>query len=157
MTDFEYEDKNKRRKIIIALVVFFIIDWIFCGVYAYKRGLFAETSASIKKTLNEKSNGDFTGYMHELQSSLKANWHPPKSSTSARVVVFFKVLKNGNIASVEIRQYSGNADVDNAALEALYKTAPFKPLPSFYDKDSVDVEFTFDYNVFNENGRKTTD
>lgn len=38
--------------------------------------------------------------------------------------------------------------MDNAAIEPLLKTAPFEPLPEDYNGKSIDIQFTFDYNVF---------
>lgn len=37
--------------------------------------------------------------------------------------------------------------MDNAAIDALLKTAPFDPLPEGYNGKSIDIQFTFDYNV----------
>lgn len=37
--------------------------------------------------------------------------------------------------------------MDNSAIDALQKTK-FEPLPTAYKNKSVDVQFTFDYNVF---------
>ncbi len=37
--------------------------------------------------------------------------------------------------------------MDASVLEALNKSAPFSPLPKKYKGNSVDVQFTFDYNV----------
>jgi TonB family protein len=46
-----------------------------------------------------------------------------------------------------IERSSGDAAVDKAAMAALQKAAPFPPLPG-NRKDPVDVQFTFDYNVY---------
>ena len=40
---------------------------------------------------------------------------------------------------------------DRAALKAVEDSAPFRPLPE-HAPPSVDIEFTFDYNVFGEAG-----
>jgi len=144
----------KKRNIVIILILYVLFSWLLAGVFAYKLGIFADIKSAIIQVMNNnkqdnEESGSFKPYMRKLQRDIRSNWHPPAGKTGASVVVFFKILKNGNIASVEIIQYSGNADVDNTALEALYKTAPFRPLPAFYDKDSVDVVFTFDYKVHN--------
>jgi outer membrane biosynthesis protein TonB len=41
--------------------------------------------------------------------------------------------------------------VDQAALNAVKATAPFRPLPSEFTGSSIDIQFTFDYNVNNSN------
>lgn len=91
---------------------------------------------------------DFGPYMRELQKRIKANWNPPVDYRTKRVTVLFKVEKSGRLASCSVFQSSGNKDADKAAVDAIYKTAPFRPLPSEYSGKSVDIQFTFDYNVF---------
>ena len=38
--------------------------------------------------------------------------------------------------------------MDVSATEALKKAAPFDPLASGYNEDTLEVKFTFDYNVY---------
>lgn len=92
---------------------------------------------------------DFGPYMRELQRRIKANWNPPVDYRTKRVTVLFKVEKSGNLASCSVFQSSGNKDADKAAVDAISKTAPFRPLPPEYSGKSIDIQFTFDYNVFN--------
>jgi outer membrane biosynthesis protein TonB len=39
-------------------------------------------------------------------------------------------------------------NADNAALNAVKLAAPFRPLPPEYKGQNIDIQFTFDYNVF---------
>ena len=87
----------------------------------------------------------------ELQTKIKQNWDPPKGTESKRVVVLFKIAKDGRLISHLIYKSSGSQAIDKAALHAIELTAPFTPLPPEYNGDSVDVKFTFDYNMFKEN------
>ena len=49
--------------------------------------------------------------------------------------------------------YIGLRDtLPRSAINAVEMTAPFKPLPSEYKRSSVDIQFTFDYNVFGVSG-----
>lgn len=102
-------------------------------------------------TQNNDSNAndvDFGPYMRELQRRIKMNWDPPQGSESKRVVVLFKVAKDGRLLSSRIFQSSDVYDVDRAALNAVALTAPFRRLPSDFNGQSIDIQFTFDYNVF---------
>lgn len=92
---------------------------------------------------------DFGPYMRELQRRIKANWNPPVDYRTKRVTVLFKVEKSGRLASCSVFQSSGNKDADKAAVDAIFNTAPFRPLPQEYSGKSIDIQFTFDYNVFN--------
>lgn len=91
---------------------------------------------------------DFGPYMRELQRRIKMNWDPPKGNESKRVVLLFKIAKDGRLLSCSVFKSSGLQNADNAALNAVKLAAPFRPLPPEYKKPSIDVQFTFDYNVF---------
>lgn len=90
---------------------------------------------------------DFKPYMKKLQKDIKKNWNPPKGNSSKRVVVLFKIEKSGKLLETKIKKSSGDTDIDNAAIKAIYDTAPFEPLPKEFTGESIDIEFTFDYNV----------
>ncbi len=91
---------------------------------------------------------DFGPYMRELQRKIKLNWDPPKGNESKRVVLLFKIAKDGRLLSCRVLKSSGLQSADAAALKAVELTAPFKPLPADYKGQNIDIQFTFDYNVF---------
>ena len=91
---------------------------------------------------------DFGPYMRELQRRIKMNWDPPKGNESKRVVLLFKIAKDGRLLSCSVFKSSGLQNADAAALNAVKLAAPFKPLPPEYKGQSIDIQFTFDYNVF---------
>ena len=95
---------------------------------------------------------DFGPYMRELQRRIKMNWDPPKGNESKRVVLLFKIAKDGRLLSCSVYKSSGLKSADDAALNAVRLTAPFKPLPPDYKGQSIDIQFTFDYNVFGASG-----
>ena len=95
---------------------------------------------------------DFGPYMRELQRRIKSNWNPPQGNESKRVVLLFSIAKDGRLLGVKVYKSSGLQAADRAAISAVEMTAPFKPLPSEYKRSSVDIQFTFDYNVFGVSG-----
>ena len=92
---------------------------------------------------------DFGPYMRELQRRIKLNWDPPKGNESKRVVLLFKIAKDGRLLSCRVQKSSGLPTAAQAALKAVELTAPFRPLPADFKGQSIDIQFTFDYNVFN--------
>lgn len=92
---------------------------------------------------------DFGPYMRELQKRIKMNWDPPKGNESKRVVLLFKIAKDGRLLTCRVSKSSGLPSADQAALKAVELTAPFRPLPADFKGQSIDIQFTFDYNVFN--------
>lgn len=107
-----------------------------------------DDSAELSDTNKLIENVNFNQYLQNLQKEIKANWNPPKGSESKRVVTLFKIHKDGTLAESKIFKSSGNGNCDQRALAAIYQTAPFAPLPKEFKGDSIDVQFTFDYNVF---------
>ena len=91
---------------------------------------------------------DFGPYMRDLQRRIKMNWDPPKGNESKRVVLLFKIARDGRLLSCTVSKSSGLPEADKAAINAVHLTAPFKPLPANFQGQSVDIQFTFDYNVF---------
>ncbi len=90
---------------------------------------------------------DFGPYMKELQRRIKMNWDPPKGNESKRVVLLFKIARDGRLLNVNVHKSSGLEAADKAAINAVKLTAPFRPLPPEFKGDHVDIQFTFDYNV----------
>ena len=95
---------------------------------------------------------DFGPYMRELQRRIKMNWDPPKGNESKRVVLMFKIAKDGRLLSCSVFKSSGLPSADKAAINAVQSTAPFRPLPADFKGSSIDIQFTFDYNVFGASG-----
>ena len=95
---------------------------------------------------------DFGPYMRELQRRIKRNWHPPRGNESKRVQLLFKVSRDGRLLRLNVSKSSGVSDADDAALEAVKMSAPFRPLPPEYQGSDIDIQFTFDYNVFSVGG-----
>lgn len=107
-----------------------------------------ESSDSDNNDTIDISEVDFGPYMKELQRKIKKNWNPPKGNESKRVVLLFSLNKAGELLNVEVKESSGSEKYDKAAIKAVELTAPFKPLPVEFKEDSVDIQFTLDYNVF---------
>lgn len=94
---------------------------------------------------------DWGPYMVDLEKRIKRNWNPPKGNSSKHTVVTFTVGRNGRVLSNKVTKSSGNPLVDKAAIDAIYLAAPFKPLPAGFKGESIDIKFTFNYNVINGN------
>ena len=149
---------SKKLAIIWVLVaVFIIIDTICLGIILLRKHqpktyqkIQQNFSRLTRKTVKHKvPAANFDTFMQNLQSDMMLNWNPPKIGTNARVVVLMKIQKDGNLESVKILKSSGNSEMDNAALNAVKSTAPFQPLPLSFTGETVDVNFSFNYNAKN--------
>ena len=90
---------------------------------------------------------DWGPYMRNLEARIRRNWNPPKGDTSKRVVIYFKISRDGKLLSMNVVKSSGLALADQAARAAIQQSAPFPPLPPEYKGSNIDIDFTFDYNV----------
>lgn len=97
---------------------------------------------------------NFGPYMDELNSSIRCEWCPPSGRSTKRVVLSFKIDKDGDLKSLKVQSSSGVPRADRAAINAVKRAKPFKPLPEEYDKEYLAVKFVFDSNVFNLDGKK---
>jgi TonB family protein len=97
---------------------------------------------------------DVAQYTAYLKKNIQRAWFPPKDIRSTRVVVQFKIDHSGSLSNVRIDHSSGSAIADQAALKAVESASPFRPLPAGAPKD-VEINFTFDYNVFGGGGHGT--
>ncbi len=100
-----------------------------------------------KPSVAAQADVDFGPYMADLQRRIKRAWFPPRGQESRRVVVVFKVHSQGELSDLRIDKSGGTAIADQAALQAVQNAAPFRPLPPGAPS-VVDIQFTFDYNVF---------
>ncbi len=97
--------------------------------------------------------GDFGGrfpwYVEAVRNRISSNWLQstvdPSLRFAPRAVVTFQVLRDGNIANVQLLRSSGNASVDNSAVRAILSSSPLPRLPSEYAGANVSVEFWFDF------------
>ncbi len=106
----------------------------------------------VEKQDSSDEDIDFGPYMADLQRRIKRAWFPPKGNESKRVVVIFKIHSHGELSNLRIDKSSGVPIADTAGLKAVQNAAPFRPLPEGAP-DDIDVQFTFDYNVFGGAGQ----
>jgi TonB family protein len=93
---------------------------------------------------------DYGPYMTKLQSRIKQNWVAPKDEYSSLIVARFNVAKDGAVSDITLDEKTGVAKVDDAAIEAVKKTAPFDPLPAG-SIAPVTIQFTFDSHAHAKN------
>ncbi len=98
-------------------------------------------------SLAANASVNFGPYMSALQRKIKMAWKPPRGTESNRIVVTFSVLQNGRLENLQMIVASQDVAANQAALDAVTRASPFEPLPSGAGP-KVEVEFTFDYNVF---------
>lgn len=108
-----------------------------------------------KETKITNEDVDLSGYMAELQRSVKSSWNPVEIKENEQVVIMFSVNREGNLTGeIKIVQSSGNRVLDESAIQAIKDAEPFYPLPKRYIGSKIDVEFTFDYKTLEKKKKK---
>ncbi len=136
------DDADAKKKLALVTIP---DDW--------KKWLSDENKKEDGKSAN--ADIDFGPYMADLQKRIKRSWFPPRGNETKKVVTMFKVHSDGLISDIKLDKSSGMAAADEAALDAVRNASPFRPLPKGAP-DVVDIQFTFDYNVF-ANGKDKRD
>ncbi|MEH2380304.1 MAG: cell envelope integrity protein TolA [Nostoc sp.] len=95
-------------------------------------------------------NIDITSYLKQLQQQVKQQWLPEVSQSSRRTVLNFTINRSGQLSNLQLAQTSGFSLTDQAALKAIQRAAPFAPLPPGYISNHIDIQFTFNINVYGQ-------
>jgi TonB family protein len=100
----------------------------------------AKSAPVQEKSVQEKSP-DMTAYMAAVTKKIQNIWRSPDVQRNCTVSILFSVDKNGGLTSNVVKKSSGFPKVDQLALQAIKKAAPFAKLPDGTGKFSVDYGF----------------
>lgn len=93
---------------------------------------------------------DWGAYAAEMVRRIKLHWDVPELARlgwKGSLTVRFYIMADGRVADAKIVRYSGIPPFDNAALQAILKSSPFRPLPEVLHEDKEGVTITFFYNM----------
>jgi protein TonB len=89
----------------------------------------------------------FGAYADLLRRRISEKWRTtdvdPMVRNARPATVSFDILRNGQVRNVKIVQSSGVPTLDFSARRAILEAAPLPELPREFDRDSANVEFTF--------------
>ena len=90
----------------------------------------------------------FAYYIALIDNKLAANYaepvHPGGGGGTLAVRLIFRIGQRGQISDVRVEIPSPYPALDSAALRAVYRSAPFPPLPPQWTGDSVLLAATFE-------------
>jgi len=94
----------------------------------------------------DAGNFPYMGYVNILRNKVAQNWNPEPypSSSPKKVLVYFKILKDGVVANLTVKESAGVSFIDRSAIRAIMNSAPFPPLPAGYADDYLGVYFMFE-------------
>ena len=92
--------------------------------------------------------GDTTqrrAYLGTLSKSIERSKVNPRSRQAGTVMVRFTVGPDGNLISRAVEKSSGSTVLDEAAVAALDRAAPFPPMPQNVAKGPIEVSVPFEF------------
>lgn len=88
----------------------------------------------------------FLYYLNIIQKNVSANWNFEYEGTvHQKVVVFFKIDKNGKVYDSKVEKSSGISFLDQSALRAVLLSSPFPSLPEEYNGTFLGIHFGFEF------------
>jgi TonB family protein len=93
---------------------------------------------------------DLGPYLAQLQQKVRQQWIPGHTQSSRRTVLFFTITRSGQVMNLEILRSSGFSSTDEEAVKAVSRAAPFLPLPPTYEENYLNIEFTFNINIYGQ-------
>ncbi|MCK4349395.1 MAG: energy transducer TonB, partial [Candidatus Krumholzibacteria bacterium] len=102
-------------------------------------------------TLNTYS-WDFAFYILEMKRKLRENTYPPMAFSrfgmiSGQTVLTFRVMPDGRAVDVAVLEYDGHRTLMETSVDAVNGASPFRPLPSDFPEDYLELKWTFVYYV----------
>lgn len=94
-------------------------------------------------------NFPYTYYIQGIIDRVSSSWFTslvdPGVAGSFQTTVYFKILRNGQIADLKVEAPSGISSLDLSALRAVQSAAPFPPLPSEYEDQFLLIHLVFEH------------
>jgi TonB family protein len=97
---------------------------------------------------------DFSAYLKRIVYDTERAWWPiipeiarPPLNKQGRVLIRFKIMKDGTVKEMHLEGPSGDVSLDRAAWGGILGAAPFPLLPKDFKGDFIELRFYFLYNI----------
>lgn len=125
----------------------FKTDFTKIKAYADKNELKECPEKYLTPPLTEQEKALLKSYVKKMDAKIKKNWTVPKNQKEAYAVVRLKINREGKIAASEIIQSSQNDMFNATVIQTLGLSEPFDAFPTGYEKDFIQVNYVFGYDV----------
>jgi periplasmic protein TonB len=106
--------------------------------------MLTEQSSSEAKT-GSTDTTQFKLYLGKLSEVVQKAAVNPRSRLTGTVWVKFKVSPSGDLISREVKTSSGSKVLDDAAIAAIERAAPFPPIPREASNEPVTISVPFKF------------
>jgi TonB family protein len=123
------------------------------GDYGLGQGRQAGEAIGPLDVLSDTMGVDFGPYLARVLHDVRENWYRiiPESARAplmkkGKVSIEFAILKDGQVAGLQIVGSSGDVALDRAAYGGITASKPFPPLPTEFGGQYLALRFHFYYN-----------
>ncbi|MGC2185767.1 MAG: TonB family protein, partial [Terriglobales bacterium] len=123
------------------------------GDYGLGQGKQAGEAIGPLDVLSDTMGVDFGPYLARVLHDVRENWYRiiPESARAplmkkGKVSIEFAILKDGQVAGLQIVGSSGDVALDRAAYGGITASKPFPPLPTEFGGQYLALRFHFYYN-----------
>jgi TonB family protein len=123
------------------------------GDYGLGQGKQGGVAVGPMDVLSDTMGVDFGPYLARVLHDVRENWYRiiPESARAplmkkGKVSIEFAILKNGQVAGLQIVGSSGDVALDRAAYGGITASKPFPPLPTEFGGQYLALRFHFYYN-----------
>lgn len=95
---------------------------------------------------NSTLGNKYGWYAEMLRQRIAQNWRTAGldiRSQSSPAVITFSIMRDGTVRNPQVTQSSGNPNIDNTALRAVYDSNPLPALPPQITENYISAQFTF--------------
>jgi len=111
-------------------------------------------SAGGAEILSDTMGVDFGPYMKRIVYDTERAWWPiipeiarPPLNKQGRVLIRFKIMKDGSVKEMTLEGPSGDVSLDRAAWGGILGASPFPQLPKEFKGPYLELRFYFLYNI----------
>jgi TonB family protein len=111
-------------------------------------------SAGGAEILSDTMGVDFGPYMQRIIYDTERAWWPiipeiarPPLNKQGKVLVRFKIMKDGSVKEMQLEGPSGDVSLDRAAWGGIVGASPFPQLPKDFKGPYLELRFYFLYNI----------
>ena len=111
-------------------------------------------SAGGAEILSDTMGVDFGPYMRRIVYDTERAWWPiipeiarPPLNKQGRVIIRFKIMKDGSVKEMKLEGPSGDVSLDRAAWGGITGASPFPQLPKEFKGPYLELRFYFLYNI----------
>lgn len=133
--------RSSCKFIAPLLVVAPLLNFFTSSFLSVKVEAAEVTNSTEKPGATQDKPPDMAPYMEAVKHKIQAVWRSPDVQKKCTVSILFSVEKNGALSSAAVKKSSGFPNVDQIALQAIKKSAPFPELPEGTGKFSVEYAF----------------